>query len=49
MMLDPEGSGGLLPPPVPEEDPAATVAATDANIATTNLDINRANPKGGEI
>ena len=56
MMLDPEGTGGLMPPPPPEEQnmeaPAATDAATNANAATVNLEIDKtksAKPKGGEI
>ena len=53
MMLDPEGTGGLMPPPPPEEqaleEPGAIDAATSANKATTNLEINKTKPKGGEI
>ena len=52
MMLDPEGGGGLLPPPPPEEEvPGAVGAATDANQATVNaeLDKPKAKPKGGVI
>ncbi len=55
MMLDPEGSGGLLPPPPPEEQnmeaPAATDAATNANAATVDLEIDKpkSKPGGGVI
>jgi len=55
MMLDPEGSGGLLPPPPPEEQnmeaPDATDAATNANKATVDLEIDKtkSKPKGGVI
>ena len=55
MMLDPEGSGGLLPPPPPEEQnmeaPAATDAATNANAATVDLEIDKtkSKPSGGVI
>ena len=56
MMLDPEGTGGLMPPPPPEEQnmeaPAATDAATNANAATVDLEIDKtksAKPKGGVI
>ena len=52
MMLDPEGTGGLMPPPPPEEEvPGAVDAATDANQATVNaeLDKPKAKPKGGVI
>ncbi len=55
MMLDPEGSGGLLPAPPPEEQnmeaPAATDAATNANAATVDLEIDKtkSKPSGGVI
>ena len=55
MMLDPEGSGGLLPPPPPEEQnmeaPDATDAATNANAATVDLEIDKtkSKPSGGVI
>ena len=55
MMLDPEGSGGLLPPPPPEEQnmeaPDATDAATNANAATVDLEIDKpkSKPGGGVI
>ena len=52
MMLDPEGGGGLLPPPPPEEEvPGAVGAATDANQATVNVELDKpkAKPKGGVI
>ena len=55
MMLDPEGSGGLLPTPPPEEQnmeaPAATDAATNANAATVDLEIDKpkSKPGGGVI
>ena len=55
MMLDPEGSGGLLPIPPPEEQnmeaPAATDAATNANAATVDLEIDKpkSKPGGGVI
>ena len=55
MMLDPEGSGGLLPPPPQEEQnmeaPAATDAATNANAATVDLEIDKpkSKPGGGVI
>jgi len=55
MMLDPEGSGGLLPAPPPEEQnmeaPAATDAATNANAATVDLEIDKpkSKPGGGVI
>ena len=55
MMLDPEGSGGLLPTPPPEEQnmeaPAATDAATNANAATVDLEIDKtkSKPSGGVI
>ncbi len=51
MMLDPEGSGGLLPTPPPEEQnmeaPAATDAATNANAATVDLEIDKTKSKPG--
>ena len=55
MMLDPEGTGGLMPPPPPEEQaleaPGATDAATNANTATVDLEIDKpkSKPKGGVI
>ena len=55
MMLDPEGSGGLMPPTPPEEQimdaPGATDAGTNANTATVDLEIDKpkAKPKGGVI
>ena len=50
MMLDPEGSGGLLPPPQPEEDPGAVGAATKANTDTVEVELDKAaKPKGGVI
>jgi hypothetical protein len=50
MMLDPEGSGGLLPPTPPEEDPGAVDAATQANTDTVEVELNKAaKPKGGVI
>jgi len=51
MQLDPEGTGGLLPPTPEEEVPGAVDAATDANQATVNaeLDKPKAKPKGGVI
>ena len=55
MMLDPEGSGGLLPAHPPEEQnmeaPAATDAATNANAATVDLEIDKpkSKPGGGVI
>ena len=55
MMLDPEGSGGLLPAPPPEEQnmeaPDATDAATNANAATVDLEIDKpkSKPGGGVI
>ena len=55
MMLDPEGSGGLLPIPPPEEQnmeaPDATDAATNANAATVDLEIDKtkSKPSGGVI
>ena len=60
MMLDPEGSGGLLPTPpadpalgdpVMEPDASATSAATQANTATVDLEVDKpkSKPKGGVI
>ena len=60
MMLDPEGSGGLLPTPpvdpalgatVMEPDASATSAATQANTDTVELDLNapKKKAKGGVI
>ena len=53
MMLDPEGSGGILPLPMPEEEPQADVAdaplrSTAVDSAVTKSNINQT-PKGGEI
>jgi hypothetical protein len=51
MQLDPEGSGGLLPPTPPEEvDPGAVDAATKANTDTVEVELNKSTkPKGGVI
>ena len=53
MMLDPEGSGGILPLPMPEEEPQPDVAdaplrSTAVDSAVTKSNINQT-PKGGEI
>ena len=53
MMLDPEGSGGILPMPMPEEEPQPDVAdaplrSTAVDSAVTKSNINQT-PKGGEI
>ena len=53
MMLDPEGSGGLRPMPMPEEEPAVDTADADlrstaVDSAVTKSNINQT-PKGGEI
>ena len=55
MMLDPEGSGGLRPMPMPEEEPQPDVAdaslrSSAVDTATTRDTINQLpTPKGGEI
>ena len=56
MIMDPAGSGGMLPAPIPEpgmEMPGATAAATQANTDTVELDANivksKSPPKGGVI
>jgi len=55
MMLDPEGSGGMRPMPVPEEEPQPDVAdaplrSSAVDTATTSDTINQLpTPKGGEI
>ena len=53
MMLDPEGSGGLRPMPMPEEEPGidtadADLRSTAVDSAVTKSNINQT-PKGGEI
>jgi hypothetical protein len=53
MMLDPEGSGGLRPMPMPEEEPGVDTADADlrstaVDSAVTKSNINQT-PKGGEI
>ena len=55
MMLDPEGTGGMRPMPMPEEEPQPDVAdaplrSSAVDTATTADTINRLpTPKGGEI
>ena len=55
MMLDPEGTGGMRPMPVPEEEPQPDVAdaplrSSAVDTATTRDTINQLpTPKGGEI
>ena len=55
MMLDPEGTGGMRPMPVPEEEPQPDVAdaplrSSAVDTATTSDTINQLpTPKGGEI
>ena len=55
MMLDPEGTGGMRPMPVPEEEPQPDVAdaplrSSAVDTATTSDTINKLpTPKGGEI
>ncbi len=55
MMLDPEGSGGMRPMPIPEEEPQPDVAdaplrSSAVDTATTTDTINQLpTPKGGEI
>jgi hypothetical protein len=55
MMLDPEGSGGMRPMPIPEEEPLPDVAdaplrSSAVDTATTADTINKLpTPKGGEI
>ena len=56
MIMDPAGSGGMLPAPIQEpgmEMPGATAAATQANTDTVELDANivksKSPPKGGVI
>ena len=55
MMLDPEGTGGMRPIPMPEEEPQPDVAdaplrSSAVDTATTSDTINKLpTPKGGEI
>ena len=55
MMLDPEGTGGMRPMPMPEEEPQPDVAdaplrSSAVDTATTSDTINKLpTPKGGEI
>ena len=55
MMLDPEGTGGMRPMPMPEEEPQPDVAdaplrSSAVDTATTSDTINQLpTPKGGEI
>jgi hypothetical protein len=55
MMLDPEGTGGMRPMPIPEEEPQPDVAdaplrSSAVDTATTRDTINQLpTPKGGEI
>ena len=55
MMLDPEGSGGMRPMPIPEDEPQPDVAdaplrSSAVDTATTRDTINQLpTPKGGEI